>query len=116
MLLFIARGSAEKRSPDPSVIYARTGRLPHLQVGGSPWVDVHGGDAAMNTSIEGPEVEKWRSAFTKTQALLAAANAKLGSNVTIGCAQFDVESFSWSPNYQGDSVRLNASFRPRSQV
>ena len=73
---------------------------------------MHGGDAATNTSIEGPEVEKWRCAFTKTQALLAAANAKLGSNVTIGCAQFDVESFSWSPNYQGDAVRANASFWP----
>ena len=78
-----------------------TGRLPILQVGGSPWFNVHGGDAAMNRTIESPEVEKWRKQFATTKSLLAAANAKLGSNVVIGCAAFDVESFSWSPNYAG---------------
>lgn len=78
-----------------------TGRLPHLQVGGSPWFNVHGGDAAVNRSIEAAEVAKWRTEFEQSARLLAAANAKFGSHVVIGCAQFDVESWSWSPNYQG---------------
>ena len=41
--------------------------------------DVHGQAAAMNRSLEGPEVEKWRAEFSKQASLLAAANAKLGS-------------------------------------
>ena len=60
-------------------------------------MDVNGQAAAMNRSIEPAEVEKWRAMFTEQQAQLAASNKKFGSNVVIGCASFDVESFSWSP-------------------
>eukprot|EP01052_Picozoa_sp_SAG31_P028895 SAG31_NODE_2829_length_5028_cov_2.496652_1_plen_182_part_00 len=78
-----------------------TGRVPHLQVGGSPWVHVHGGDAAINRSIEAAEIAMWTAQFSKTAQLLKAANQKFGTNLVIGAVTLDVESWSWSPNYAG---------------
>ena len=78
-----------------------TARLPYLTFSGSPWVDVHGEAAALNRTLEQAEVARWRAVFTQTQVRLAESNKQLGATVQIGWVQFDIESWSWSPDYIG---------------
>ena len=58
-----------------------SGRLPVLEVGGSPWLTDRN---PMNMSIEAPELEKLRGWQRNISAELAASNARLGTSVVIG--------------------------------
>jgi hypothetical protein len=78
-----------------------TGRVPHLQTGGSPWINVHGAAAVLNRSNEAPEITRVRAGFEKYMAMLAASNKKLGANVKLGRVTYDIESWGWSPSYLG---------------
>eukprot|EP01046_Picozoa_sp_COSAG06_P035704 COSAG06_NODE_3863_length_4821_cov_12.885006_1_plen_505_part_00 len=75
-------------------------RLPYLYVGGSPFISYH--NDPTDTKNDAEEVRKLRESFSNTSALLAKANAKLGSNVTVGMASFDIEAFGWQPNWLAD--------------
>ena len=78
-----------------------THRMPYLQTGGSPWINVHGSVAVLNRSNEAPEIAKYKAEMLQLEARLAASNAKLGADVKVGRAIFDIESWGWSPSFQG---------------
>jgi hypothetical protein len=93
-----------------------TKRQPHLVIGGSPFMcakdrpqwcritrsgPLNGRADPLNTTDDAAEVERWRSIFASRAALLASSNKRFGSNVAIGYTLYDLETFSWSPEWIG---------------